>query len=182
MSRRSPTLPRRWIAGFLLAAAALWSSQAHAVGLKPGLWDYSVQSSTNGAPPVDLSQMMHNVSPAIKAEIEAQMKARGMATDLGKQTLRLCLSPAFVAAKRPPLHLSGNCKLHWSQPTQDDWDFSYACTRPTSSGKGQVVLASPTAYTTQFTAVTPQGTVSGTSKAHWVSSDCGGVPPLQPAP
>ncbi|MDE2271810.1 MAG: hypothetical protein KGJ94_07485, partial [Xanthomonadaceae bacterium] len=90
-----PPLCRR--AGLVLAATLLLAAQAHAVGLKPGLWDYSVQSSTNGAPPVDLSQMMHNVSPAIKAEIEAQMKARGMAMDLGKQTLRLCLSPAFVA-------------------------------------------------------------------------------------
>ena len=182
MSRCLQTPPWRRAAGLPLIVAALWSSRAQAFSLKPGLWDSSVQSSTNGAPPIDLSQMMQNVSPAIKAEIEAQMKARGMAMGPGKQTLRLCLSPAFVAAKRPPLHLSGNCKLHWSQPTQDDWAFSYACTRPTSSGKGHVVLASPTAYTTQFTAVTPQGTVSGTSEAHWVSGDCGGVPPLQRAP
>lgn len=182
MSRRFQTPSRRWIAGLPLIVAALWSSHAQAFSLKPGLWDYSVQSSTNGAPPVDLSHMMQNASPAIKAEIEAQMKARGMAMDLGNQTLRLCLSPEFVAAKRPPLHLGGQCKVHWSQPTQGNWDFSYACTQPTSSGKGRVALASPTAYKTQFTAVTPQGTVSSTSEAHWVSSDCGSVPPLQPVP
>ncbi|MHB1666709.1 DUF3617 domain-containing protein [Thiomonas sp.] len=160
MSRRFQTPSRRRVAGLPLIVAALGSSHAQAFSLKPGLWDYSVQSSTNGAPPVDLSHMMQNASPAIKAEIEAQMKARGMAMDLGNQTLRLCLSPGFVAAKRPPLYLGGQCKVHWSQPTQGNWDFSYACTQPTSSGKGRVALASPTAYKTQFTAVTPQGTVS----------------------
>jgi Protein of unknown function (DUF3617). len=173
-------LPRFVALSFALWIAAMGSSRA--VTLKPGLWDYSVQTSTNGAPPVDFAQMMHNVPPAMKAEIEAGMKARGMAMDLGNNTLRLCLSPKFVAAKRPPLKLNGQCKVHWTQPAAGHWSFSYVCTQPTSSGKGSVTLASPTNYQTQFTAVTPQATIASSSAAHWVSSDCGGVPPLQPEP
>ncbi len=164
-----------------LVAATGWA-QAAGMTLKPGLWDYTVQTSTNGAPQVDFAQMMRNVPPAMKAEIAAEMKARGMAMDLGNNSLRLCLSSQFVAAKHPPLQLSGQCKVHWSQPSAGLWNFSYACTQPASSGKGSVTLLSPTDYKTQFTAVTPQATIASSSEAHWVSSNCGGVPPLQIAP
>lgn len=177
-----PCRPRLLLQSLAIALLLLPATQAHAIGLKPGLWEYDVQSSTNGAPPVDLSQMMQNVSPAIRAEIEAEMKARGMGMDLGKRRVKLCLTPAFVAAGHPPLQLNGQCKAHWTQPAADQWDFSYACTSPTSSGEGHITLSSSTAYSTAFTTVTPQATVSGTSQGHWVSSDCGSVPPLQIKP
>lgn len=168
------------LAAPLLTAAA--SACFAASPLKPGLWQFQVETSVNGAPAQNLSEMLARVPPSVRAAMEEQLKARGLSVD--GQGLKICLSPQVAALDHPPLHLDGQCRENWAKHGESRWNFSFQCTDPTSSGEGHIDLVGQTQYTTDYTAqVTqapgaPRQTVHSISTAHWLAADCGDVPAL----
>ena len=162
----------------LLAPCA--PSFAAAQSLRPGLWDYALQTRNGSGPPMNLAQMLRSLPPSARPQVEARLRAQGMALspDGG---LQICLDNASLAAGHPPLHLSGRCDVHWKHGDPADWSFHYACQSPDVQGQGSLHIASPTAYSSAYTVSGPHGSVSGQAKAHWVATSCGGVPPLRSA-
>ena len=60
--------------------------------------------------------------------------------------------------------------------------FSYVCTKPPSSGEGQITFAGPEAYNMKMTSTT---TVQGApqkiemqNNGRWLGGDCGTIKPL----
>lgn len=178
--RSRPTLPALVVAALLAggAVATATSCQAASVPLKPGLWDYSLQTQRGDGPPMNLSQMLASLPPSARPQVEARLRAQGMA--LGPDgALRICLDAASLAGGHPPLHLAGRCQEQWSLASPGHWSFHYACTAPSVDGHGKLRISSPTAYQSHYTVKGPQGSVSGDAQAHWVGASCGDVPPLR---
>ncbi len=166
------------LGGSLLALCAPGFAATQA--LKPGLWDYALQTRNGSGPSMNLAQMLRSLPPAARPQVEARLRAQGMALspDGG---LQICLDAGSLAAGHPPLHLSGRCDVHWKHGDPADWSFHYACQSPVVQGQGSLHIASPTAYSSHYTVSGPHGSVSGQAEAHWVAASCGGVPPLRSA-
>ncbi len=179
-------LRRLPLAATLLTALALQlPAAAWAAGpLKPGLWQFQVDTSVNGGPAQNLAQMLAQAPPQVRQEMQAQLAKQGLAVD--DQGLKICLSPQVAALEHPPLHLNGTCKETWSQGSGSRWNFSFSCTGPDSTGQGHIDLTSPTAYTTDYTARVspapgvPVQTIQSSTRAHWLAADCGNVAALAP--
>ena len=181
-----PKLPRP-LRPAAVAAALLgcsWipvASTALAAGaptLRPGLWDYALQSRRGNGPEMNLAQMLSTMPPAARPQIEAQLAQQGMRLD-SHGGLQICLDAQSVAAGHPPLHLAGHCNVSWKHPDAADWSFHYACTAPSADGHGTLHIASPTSYTSAYAVTGAEGPVAGEAQAHWVASSCGSLPPMR---
>ncbi len=146
--------------------------------LRPGLWDYALQTRNGSGPSMSLAQMLRSLPPSARPQVEARLRAQGMALspDGG---LQICLDAGSLVGGHPPLHLSGRCDVHWKHGDPADWSFRYACKSPDVVGRGSLHIASPTAYSSNYTVGGPHGSVSGQATAHWVAASCGDVPPLR---
>ena len=170
------------LAGALLGASLLpLGSAALAAGsqaLRPGLWDYALQSRRGNGPEMNLAQMLSAMPPSARPQVEAQLRQQGMRLDAhGK--LQICLDAKSVAAGHPPLHLAGHCNVAWKHPDATDWSFHYSCTAPSAEGQGMLHIASPTAYDSAYQVTGAQGPVSGQAQARWVAPSCGSLPPMR---
>lgn len=180
--------PRRRIRGRLLAApiAALCAAcfappvLAASAALRPGLWDYTLQTRTGNGPEMNLAQMLRSLPPSTRPQVEAKLRQQGMSISRDGG-LQICLDATSLAAGHPPLHLHGGCATHWSQPHPGDWKFRYSCPASKVSGRGSLHIASATSYASSYAVSTPQGAMAGQSQAHWVAASCGSVPPLRSA-
>lgn len=178
-----PLRPRLHPLSVLLAFGALAAGpvcRAAPVSLKPGLWDYALQTRSGDGPSMNLAQMLRNLPPSTRPQVEARLRAQGMSLS-PDGSLQICLDAGSLAGGHPPLHLGGRCKAHWSQTAPGDWSFRYACTDPVVDGRGSLRITAPTAYESAYTVKNPHGSMSGKAQAHWVASSCGSVPPLRDA-
>ena len=170
------------LAAALLSAALLPGARAAlAAGsqaLKPGLWDYSLQSRRGDGPEMNLAQMLSAMPPSARPQIEDQLRRQGMRLD-AQGRLQICLDAQSVSAGHPPLHLAGHCQVKWKHPDAADWSFHYACTEPSADGHGTLHIASPTSYRSDYQVSGPQGPVSGKARAQWVAPSCGGLAPMR---
>lgn len=176
--RLNPSSPL--LAALLGLGALAWSSASHAapVSLKPGLWDYALQTRNGDGPTMNLAQMLRNLPASTRPQVEARLRAQGMSLS-PDGTLQICLDAASLADGHPPLHLGGRCAAHWEQTSPGDWHFRYACQDPAADGRGSLRVTAPTAYESDYTVKNPQGSMSGQAQAHWVADSCGGVPALR---
>ena len=169
-------------AALLACCAACFAPAALAAAtpLRPGLWDYALQTRTGDGPAMNLAQMLRSLPPSARPQIEAKLRQQGMSISRDGG-LQICLDATSLASGHPPLHLHGGCAAHWSQPRPGDWKFRYTCPASKVTGSGSLRIASATSYASSYTVTTPQGSMSGQSQAHWVAPSCGSVPPLRNA-
>ncbi len=170
------------LAGALLGASLLCAAPAAlAAGsrtLRPGLWDYALQSRSGNGPEMNLGQMLSAMPPSARPRIEAQLRQQGMRLD-AQGGLQICLDAKSVAAGHPPLHLAGHCTVAWKHPDASDWSFHYSCTDPSAKGQGMLHIASSTAYDSAYQVTGAQGPVSGQAQARWAAASCGSLPPMR---
>jgi hypothetical protein len=173
-----PTALAAALLGALLPLGGRAAFAASPQALRPGLWDYALQSRRGNGPEMNLAQMLSAMPPSARPQIEAQLRQQGMRLD-SHGGLQICLDAKSVAAGHPPLHLAGHCTVSWKHPDAADWSFHYACTAPSADGHGTLHIASPTAYNSAYAVSAAQGPVSGQAQAHWVAASCGDLPPLR---
>jgi hypothetical protein len=75
----------------------------------------------------------------------------------------------------------GDCKHTYSQRSGNTMKFAFVCTKPPSSGEGQITFASPEAYQTRMSTTSGANKMDMQSSGRWLSTDCGAVKPLPAA-
>ncbi|MFN3304263.1 MAG: DUF3617 domain-containing protein [Roseateles sp.] len=187
--------PRAVLAKSTFAAAALTGLLAQAAlagdstGPRPGLWEHSSQMSTSSG---ELEAAMRQAQatlasmPAEQRKMMEQMMARqGMAMDLARQTVQVCMTAEDVARDQPPLAREGCAQT--ATRSGNTWTIQFQCKGgngvPPSSGHGTMTLQSASAYSGDFTLRTSlQGKseqLRMRTQGRWLSADCGSVKPVR---
>ncbi len=183
---------RLWLcgAGVLLAAQVGAAAPSLNTGIQAGLWEAKVtQQVVDGqdmhakmqAAQQEMLQMLKNMPPAQRQQMEKTMGARMMAGG----TTQICISPAMVAMNKPLPPKDMRCETLKMQRVGNSLDYEMNCKSATHSmqGKGKSSFTA-TSMKTQMDMQT-QDIKSGqrhrmqtASEMRFVSSNCGAVKPL----
>jgi hypothetical protein len=175
------------ITAVLAGGIALSAAAQAPVKLRAGLWEQSMQVSSQGgqieAAMKEAQAAMANMPPEQRKMMEQMMAARGMSVDIPGRSVRVCMTAEDVARDSLPPPQDGCTQS--ARRTGNTWNISFQCPardgQPPSSGTGTVTLESPTAYSGQFVVNTAidgkRDKVTMTSKGRWLGADCGSVRP-----
>ncbi|MCE9659288.1 MAG: DUF3617 domain-containing protein [Burkholderiales bacterium] len=167
-------------AAFVVAALPAWS-QAQTPPIKPGLWEVKSEGSADGqktAPPTD---RLASLPPAVRAQVEASMKQKGIAVDAGGLS-RIC----FTKESMDPAHWgnAASCKTDYGARSNSSWKWHSVCTQPEMTIDGEALFASAESYTVNSTTTMKlrgeTKTSQRTVRAKWLGADCGDLKPFDP--
>jgi len=164
---------------------------AMAQTLKPGLWELSNRVAS--ASPETMAvmqaaqQQMANMAPEQRKAMEQMMAGHGVNMNLGEAggvKLTYCLTKDMADKQDLPAGQPGQCTTTRT-PVPGGLNVSFNCSRPPSSGTGQVIFNGNTAYSMRMNVNSsmqgkPQNMVVEGS-GRWLSADCGSVKPMAPA-
>lgn len=161
---------------------------AQAQTLKPGLWEISNKTQSSNAQTnqamADMQKQLANMPPEQRKMMEDMMAKQGVSMSVGSQgmVMKVCLTPEMVERHELPVQ-QGDCKHTVSPRVGNVMKMSFSCTKPPSSGEGQMTFESPQAYSSQMVI---NSTVAGKSeqmkmdsRGKWLSGDCGNVQPIK---
>ena len=168
----------------LLACAGTASAQ----NIKPGLWEFTTQMSGGSGKMADAmaqaQKQMESMPPDQRKMMQDMMAKQGVQMGTGAgggMAIKVCMTQEMVDRNDVSSHQSG-CTHTNSARSGNTMKFSYVCTKPPSSGEGQVTFTSPEAYSMKMTTTT---TVQGRpekmdmqNSGRWLGADCGSVKPL----
>jgi hypothetical protein len=174
-----------------VAAAALFVSLgAQAQTQAPGLWEHSTsmksQDGQMDKAMAEMQKQLASMPPDQRKQMEAVMAGRGgMMGAGGGSSMKMCLTKE--QAERPPetRMTQGDCTQKDVQRSGKTVRFKFECTKPPSSGEGEMTFISDKAYTgrtvvTSQVAGKPQQTTVE-MQGKWLATDCGDVKP-RPTP
>lgn len=168
-------------------AAALASLPVAAQALKPGLWE--VQNKVNNAEMAQamaqMQQQLKDMPPEQRKQMEAMMAQRGMRMTpgaAGAMAMQVCMTPEMVERNEMPIR--DGCRMTQQQRSGNTMKMAFTCSKPPSSGEGQVTFASPEAYSSRMTVKVQEGgrteTTTMEGSGRWLKADCGSVKPMMP--
>ncbi len=176
------------ICSLVALALAGVAAGASAQTLQPGLWEISnkVQSSNaqTDKAMADAQKQLANMPADQRKMMEAMMAKQGVGMSVGSQgmVMKICLTPEMVERNELPAQ-QGDCKHTLSPKVGNVIKMSFTCSKPPSSGEGQMTFESPQAYTTHMvinTAVAGKPEQMTTdSRGKWISRECGNVQPIK---
>ncbi len=174
----------------LTAAALLAACSLGAIGqsMKPGLWE--INNKVGGSAEMDkamaqMQQQMASMPPEQRKMMQDMMAKQGVSMGPGAgggMAVKFCLTKEMIERNELPQQQQGDCKSTAGPRLGNTQKISFTCTKPPSSGEGQITFTSNEAYSMKMvTNTTVQGkpqrmTMDGTGK--WLSADCGAVKPL----
>lgn len=155
----------------------------------PGLWEHSISmKSQDGQMEKAMAEMqkqLASIPPDQRKQMEAAMTGRGGGMGAGGSSTKVCLTKE--QAERPPeARLNqGECIQKDVQRSGSTTKFKFECTKPPSSGEGEMTFISDKAYTghqvvTSQVAGKPQQ-MTMEIQGKWLATDCGDVKP-RPTP
>jgi hypothetical protein len=170
---------------FALALAAVLAPAAAAAQtppIKPGLWEVRSERQVDGRKAPMPADSMKNLSPEVRAKIEAQMKANGVALGSGGAN-RICFDKSSLDAGRWQSRAT-TCKTEYSTRSATGWKWRSTCTQPESTSDGEAVFTNAENYTVSTTSThsfrgEPK-TTQMTIRAKWLGADCGDLKPIDP--
>ena len=174
---------------YLVAALLACASAAGAQNLKPGLWEITHKMQSSGQMGQDMAQMqqqMASMPPEQRKMMEEMMAKQGVkpgAGGAGGMSLKTCMTKEMAEKNELPAQ-QGDCTTTHQSRSGNTMKFTVACTKPPSTGEGQVTFISPEAYSMKM-AVTSESrgkpekmNMEGGGK--WLGSDCGNIKPIAP--
>jgi len=167
----------------VLAALLPTLAPAQMPPIKPGLWEVKGEREGDGAKTAQSADRMKNLSPEVRAKIDAMMKEKGMAPGAGAGgATRVCFTKDSLDAGR--WQNSTRCKTDYGARSNALWKWHSVCTEPASVIDGEAVFANAENYTVNTsTTSTFRGearTSHMTIRAKWVGADCGDLKPFDP--
>jgi len=172
--------------GLVLATAALGCA---AQNMKPGLWEITNQVQVGGKDMgeamAQMQKQMASMPPEQRKMMEDMMAKQGvqMGTNAnGGLSVKVCMTQDMVERNQisPP---GDNCTSSSTPRVGSSMKFSFSCTKPPSSGKGEVTFTSPEAYSMKMTSTSgaagKEGSVNMQATGRWQGANCGNVKPLQ---
>lgn len=175
-----------------LACLGLMITPVAAQTMKPGLWEVTNKMGGSGdsgakmaAAMEQMQKQMASMPPEQRKQMEKMMAQQGvnMAPGAGGgMSVRVCITREMAARNETPTQTRGDCKHEQMQKSGNTTRFKFTCTKPPSSGEGEVTMNSPESYTmkmkmtSQAKGKPEQMTMDAQGK--WVASDCGSVKPV----
>ncbi len=174
-------------AALILATIAL-GAQAQPQTLKPGLWEISnTMQSGSGEMEKAMAQMkqeMESMPPEQRKMMQDMMAKQGVgigAGAAGAMTVKICMTKEMIERNEIGAQ-EGDCKTSHSPWVGNTMKMSFTCTKPPSSGDGQISVVSPQAYNVKMTVnTTSKGKperMAMDGKGKWLSAECGAIKPL----
>jgi hypothetical protein len=132
----------------------------------------------------EMQQQMASMTPEQRKMMQDMMGKQGVAMGAGgpgAMTIKICMTQEMVDRNELPSQ-QGDCKNTTSPRSGNKMKFAFSCTKPVSSGEGEVTFVSPQAYTSKVTVNTTTAgkteRVVMESQGKWLSAECGTVRPL----
>jgi len=176
----------------LCTCLAVLALPASAQSLKPGLWELTNRVASGSpetmAAMAAAQQQMANMPPEQRKMMEQMMAKHGVSMNLaegGGVKLTYCLTKEMAEKQELPSGQPGQC-TSTRTPVPGGMNVSFNCTKPPSSGSGQVIFNGNTGYTMRMNVNSSSGgkpqqmTVEGSGR--WLSADCGAAAKATPAP
>ena len=177
--------PRQVLAATTLFAASFC---AGAQTMKPGLWEINNRMQTGSGQleqnTAGMQQEMARMTPEERKMMQDMMAKQGVnigAGGPGAASLKVCMTREMVERSEVPVQ-RGECKHVTSPRSGNTVKMSFTCSKPPSSGDGEIIIVSPEAYTMKMTMSTvvdgKAEKVSMNASGKWLSADCGAVKPM----
>ncbi len=160
---------------------------AAAQALKPGLWEINNKmSSSSGEMEKAMAEAQKQLAsmPPDQRKLMEDMMAKqgvGMGAGAGATSVKVCMTKEMVERNEVATQ-QGDCKHTSSPRTGNTLKFSFVCSKPPSTGEGQVTFVSPEAYTMKMTL---SSTANGKpekmkldASGKFLSAECGSIKPL----
>jgi hypothetical protein len=169
------------------------TAPAAAQNMKPGLWEITNKMGGSGdsgakmnAAMEQMQKQMASMSPEQRKQMEKMMAQQGVNMSPGApgggMSTRVCISKEMAARNEAPTQHQGDCKQESMQKSGNTTRFKFTCSKPPSTGEGEVTMNSPESYTMKMKMVSQakgkpeQMTMDAQGK--FLSSDCGNIKPL----
>ncbi len=177
---------QRLTVALVLSVCASW---AGAQTMKPGVWEISNKMQSDSGEMekamADMNKQMAAMPPEQRKMVQEMMAKQGVGMGAGagggmSVSVKVCMTKEMVDRNEVPTQ-QGDCKQTVSPRSGNSMTMSFVCTKPPSSGEGQVTFNGPESYSTHMTVnTTQQGkpmkmTMDGTGK--WLGTDCGSIKP-----
>jgi hypothetical protein len=178
------TLLRTLIATALTAGSFFATAQT----MKPGLWEVNnkmtSQSGEMEKGMAEAQKQLASMPPEQRKMMEDMMAKQGVGMGAGGgpgMSAKVCLTKEMVDRNEVAAQ-QGDCQQTNSSRAGNTMKFSFVCTKPPSSGEGQVTFVSPEAYTMKMTInSTVKGkpeTMKMDASGKFLSSECGNIKPI----
>ena len=179
---------RHLLAAAVLAACSLGTAtHALAQSMKPGLWE--MNNKIGGSPEMDkamaeMQQQMASMPPEQRKMMQDMMAKQGVtmgSNAAGGMSIKYCMTREMVE-RNEIAPQEGGCKTSYAPRVGSTMKMSFVCTKPPSSGEGQITFSGSDAYSSKMTLTTSNAgksekmTMEGQGK--WLSAECGAVKPL----
>ena len=176
-----------------ILCAGLIATPATAQTMKPGLWEITNKMGGSGeqgakmaAAQEQMQKEMAGMSPEQRKQMEKMMGQHGAGMSPGApgggMAIRVCITKEMAARNEPPAQ-QGDCKNEHMQRSGNTTKFKFTCTKPPSTGEGEVTMHSAESYTmkmkmtSQAKGKPEQMTMDAQGK--FLSNDCGSVKPVK---
>lgn len=168
-----------------VSAALALALPAGAQTLKPGLWEINNKMSGGEMDQAmaEMQKALAGMSPAERKQMEEMMARQGvkMAPGAGGgMAVQVCMTKEQV--ERNDMPMEEGCRMTRNSRSGNTLKMAYTCTKPPSSGQGEVTFHSPEAYTSRMTVKTvEQGktqTITMDATGKWLGANCGNVKPM----
>jgi hypothetical protein len=168
----------------VLSASGLAAPAQPTAPIKTGLWQIHTEREVDGQKMPDASERMKNMPPEKRAQVEAMMKQRGMATD-GAGGAQVCYTREALE-RSPWAEQQSSCKVSFSHRDAASWKWHSSCQQFASESDGEIVFKGRESYTVKIASVSKMsGKVRNsriTMTGKWLSADCGSIKPLGTTP
>lgn len=175
-------------AAILLGAALATVTLAEAQAMKPGLWEIT-QKSMSGSDGINdkmaqMQQQMANLPPEQKKMLQDMMAKQGVTVGdagMGGMSVKTCMTKEMIERNEVPQAQSG-CSASASPRIGNSQKIAFTCSKPPSTGEGQITFSGSEAYVMKMTVNT---TVRGRAEkmdleaaGRWLGAECGDVKPI----
>ena len=176
-----------------VVAFGIIATPATAQTMKPGLWEITNKMGGSGdtgakmaAAQAEMQKQMAAMPPEQRKQMEKMMAQQGvnMAPGAagGGMAVRVCITKEMAARNETPAQSQGDCKQEQLQKSGNTTKFKFTCTKPPSSGEGEVTMNNPESYTMKMKMTSPEKgkpeQMTMDAQGKFVSSDCGSVKPI----
>ena len=156
------------------------------IGVKPGLWEMTVDRDTKGGPaapamPAMPPDALDRLPPEMRARIEAQMKQRAEGGGSGHEVYQHCITQADLDKPLFKQHDDPSCKMTPVTQTSSKMEYSFECNHEGQRQTGRISFsASDSEHVSGTTVMNAQAagrdmTVSMKIAGKWVGASCGDI-------
>lgn len=176
------------IACSAVLACSFFALNAEAQTVKPGLWEMTnkLQSGSGEIEraKAEVQKAMAGLPPDQLKMISDMLAKRGVTISTnapGAVSVNVCITQEMIDNNELSAP-AGDCKTTSLPRVGNSMKVTFVCTRPPSSGEGQLTFAGPEAFSSKMTVNT---TATGKSETmmiegygKWLSAECGAITPM----